>query len=264
MAINGGRQMVGILDAAEFAGEPAQYLSPAELQECAAVRNERRREEWMAGRLAAKFVFLHRERSEASGAELHLQKITTGDLAGFTPQDYRAAVVTKDPSPAGGPARIGWHARGETVKVAISHVNGLACAFIGSTQVYAVDLEARAARVPAFYAHNFTARERSWTSACARSFQLDSDWLYTLLWSVKECLLKTPDFATLSLWDMPAMEINVLSGSERLKAIHDAKGLTGQFEILQAEVEGRNRQWPLRLAVSGTADLVVTAITKLD
>ena len=200
---------------------------------------------------------------------MRLEKISDAMLDAFTARTYRDVVVRKSESLGGGPARIEWRSGGPATNVAISHVQGLACAFIGSTEVYSVDLEMRKPRVPEFYAHNFTPREQSWSSECARSLNLDSDWLYTLLWSAKECLLKTPAFAGLSLWDMPSMEINFLTGSGSLKALHDAQTFSGYFESLEAEVTPADRKSRcpakhFRLAVSGTADLVLTAITRLD
>jgi hypothetical protein len=273
MATNIRRPLVGLLDSAELdADRFASCLAAAELHDWSGIHHQERRDEWLAGRMAAKFVFLHRQEPGTSSetAELSLQRITSGTLDGFTPRAYREVVVTKHKSPGGGAAQVGLHAGGAALNVAISHVNGLACAFIGNTEVYSVDLEARTARVAEFYVHNFTPRERNWTGDCARSFNLNSDWLYTLLWSAKECLLKTPRFAALSLWDMPSIDINILQGSERLKTVHDAAGFSGDFELLRAEVapgahsQGRCPRGCFQLAVSGTADLVLTAITKLD
>jgi hypothetical protein len=263
--------LIGILDSAELSAENRTLcLSAEELQECSAIHNPRRADEWLAGRIAAKFLFMQRERSVTHKYfELNLQKITRKQIVDYTPEMYRDVKVARDKSPAGGPAQVG-RIGGDPVKVAISHVNGLACAFIGSSDVYSVDLEARASRVPEFYLHNFTPQERSWTGDCARSFDLDSDWLFTFLWSAKECLMKTPQFSGLSLWDLPSIELRILTGSERLKAIHDTNGLSGKFEFLQVEMasgprlQGWSHPEPFQLAVSGTTDLILTAITRLD
>ncbi len=265
---------IGILNSAELSVETRDLcLSAAEIQECSGIPNPQRASEWLAGRMAAKFLFLKRERAVSHKYfELHLQEITRKQFEQFTPEMYRDVTTGRDRSPKGGPAFVGRIGM-DPVKVAISHVNGLACAFIGSSDVYSVDLEARGARVPEFYLHNFTARERNWTGDCARSFELDSDWLFTFLWSAKECLLKTPRFAGLSLWDMPSIELKVLTGSERLKAVHDTDGFSGKFEYLHVEMvepasgprlNGWSYPEPFQIAVSGTANLLLTAITRLD
>jgi hypothetical protein len=89
---------------------------------------------------------------------------------------------------------------------------------------------------------------------------LHPEWLYTLLWSTRECLLKTPRFTALSLWDMPTLEIQIPNGAERLVRVQDSKNLSGSFEFLEASTF----RGPFRLAVAGTPNLVLTAITGLD
>jgi hypothetical protein len=243
---------VGLLNARELARVDAVlWLSAQEVCEYAKLKSERRKEQWLAGRIAAKYVFLRCEESKPN----RLLKITEKMLGRFSAAEYRGAVVVSNPSLSGGPARI------DGVNVAISHVYPWACASIGGGSLYAVDLETPSSRVPDFYPQNFTPRERSWTGNCARDLQLDQDWLYTLLWSAKECLLKTPAFSHLSLWNMPSIEVNILSGSERLKALHDASDFQTNFEFLEAEVTTAGR---MGLAVSGTTNLVLTALTKIN
>jgi hypothetical protein len=273
MVIDTACPVVAILDSAGMAPDLYTcYLSPAELTEASVIGNERRRAEWVAGRLAAKYVFLHRERFGAfAGASLlTARNLTSIELDAFFRETYRSVAVTKDKSPGGGPARVGWQSESESLKVAISHASGLACAFIGAESVYSLDLELTSPRIPGFYLQNFTPGERNWTDSSARLFNLSSDWLYTLLWSAKECLLKTPRFAGLSLWNMPSLEINILSGIERLANINQPGGLSGTFQFLQAEATSPapltmpDSRTSFQLAVSGTADLILTALTRLD
>jgi hypothetical protein len=273
MVTDTGCPLVAILDSAGFPADCyTSFLSAAELSDASAIANDRRRQEWVAGRVAAKYVFLHRDRCCASAAStaMHSRHLTNTELAIFAPETYRSVDVIKDKSPGGGPAGAGWHAEGTTVKVAISHARGLACAFIGTEKVYSLDLEAASPRIPAFYLQNFTAAERDWASTSSRLLNVDSDWLYTLLWSAKECLLKTPRFAGLSLWNMPSLEIDFLGGSEHLAKVYASGSLPGIFHLLRAEVsspefqQGPRCRTPFQLAVSGTAELILTALTRLD
>ena len=267
MATANSPALVGILDSAALPAFPPAFLGPEELCGSSAIQHPRRREEWLAGRIAAKFVFLEREWVGASdpSAQLALRHITPSALAKFPAEAYRGVVVTRDQSPGGGPARIGRRFAEQPTPVAISHRNGHACALLGTGDVYSVDLEAPAPRIPEFYLHNFTPREQNWTSDCARQFHLDPNWLYTLLWSAKECLLKTPRFQSLSLWNMASLDIQILTGSERLKAIQDATNFFANLQFLQAATTcqgGPARQF--QMAVGGTANLILTAMTKLD
>ncbi|MGA2217841.1 MAG: hypothetical protein ABSG51_07135 [Terracidiphilus sp.] len=227
-----------------------------------AILNRRRREEWVAGRIAAKYAFLrgvHVPESAGPGA-LYLQKLDGADLAEFSFEAYRSVSVVRDQAPGGGPARVGWSRGGDTVQVAISHSAGISCASVCTAGVVSLDLETPAPRVPEFYLHTFTARERDWVGACAGTYGLHPEWLYTLLWSARECLLKTPRFTAMSLWDMPTLEINIPEGVERLVRVHDSKDFSGYFAFLQIGAFNG----PFRLAVAGAPNLILTAITGLD
>src|SRR5207244_13491855 len=79
MGIDRQSPVVGILDSAELPVERHElYLSAAELHDSCAIHNPRRKEEWFAGRMAAKFVFLQGAHAGDSGqsAKLCVQSIT--------------------------------------------------------------------------------------------------------------------------------------------------------------------------------------------
>jgi hypothetical protein len=255
--------MVARLDSAEVRGEIQEsYLRETEIQEAAAILNRRRREEWVAGRIAAKYAFLcGKPFPESAGSgTLYLQKLESADLAVFSSESYRSVSVVRDQAPGGGPARIGWSSSSDSMQVAISHSRGISCASVGTAGVCSLDLETPAPRVQEFYLHTFTNRERDWVRASAGSYGLDPEWLYTLLWSARECLLKTQAFTALSLWDMPTLEIGIADCAERLVRVHDSKDLSGKFEFFQASTF----RGPFRLAVAGAPNLILTAITGLN
>jgi hypothetical protein len=263
MATNHDLSLVAALDSAEItAAIQTSCLREVEIQEAAAIANRRRREEWVAGRIAAKYAFLYGERFRESAAfgELYVRKLDRADLATFASEAYRSVSVVRDRAPGGGPARVGWSSGSDTIQVAISHSAGYSCASLGTAGVCSLDLETPTQRVPEFYLQTFTHRERGWVGACAGSYGLNPEWLYTLLWSARECLLKTPRFTDLSLWHMPALEIDIPDGAERLVRIHDSKKLSGSFEFLQASTF----RGAFRLAVAGSPNLILTAITEND
>src|ERR1700691_4762087 len=122
MVTKHGRSLVAGLDSAEITREiQASCLRETEIQEAAAILNRRRREEWVAGRIAAKYAFLCGERfSEFAGpGELYLRRLSGADLAAFSCADYRSVSVVRDQTPGGGPARVGWSSGSDTVQVAI-------------------------------------------------------------------------------------------------------------------------------------------------
>src|SRR5689334_24514495 len=100
---------VAMLDCDELQRfEWSRCLAAEEVDESRRIANHRRREEWVAGRIAAKFVFLQRERSGVTGYEpqLQLQSVTAPMLDAHTAEAYQEVIVIKDQSPGGGPARI--------------------------------------------------------------------------------------------------------------------------------------------------------------
>ena len=100
---------------------------------------------------------------------------------------------------------------------------------------------------------------------CARHSSLDSTWLYTLLWSAKECLLKTPQFGAFSLWNMASMESTIEHGQERLGEVQRSSRLASDFRFLRATVATETLgARSFRMAVSGARDLVLVALTDFD
>ena len=221
--------------------------------------NARRRDEWIAGRIAAKYAFLCGETltGAAPSDALYLRKLNGTDLEAFPHDAYRSVSVIRHPAPSGGPARVGWSSGGDTMQAAISHSGGIACASVGTTGVRSLDIEVPAPRVPEFYLHTFTRRERDWVATWRDAWGMQPEWLYTLLWSARECLLKTPQFTAMSIADMPRLEIKVAHGAEGLVRIYESESGSASFELLQAST----LRGPFQLAVAGRRDLIVTAIT---
>lgn len=236
-------------------------LSGVERQQFAGIRNARRGNEWLAGRLSVKFLFL-----SGADAPSGLIRLTADDLRAFSPSKYRQVEVSRRDDVRSGRPQICWlsEAGSKAVDAAITHTNGIACAFLGSGETAAIDMECVEPRSRVFYDGNFTQHEKAWVEDSSRSLKLDPRWTFTLLWSVKECLLKTPVFSSLSIWDMPSLEVGIISGSEGLVSPHAAKELNGAFTFLNTEVTDRYRRVYPDVAVTGRHDLVLTVISGVN
>jgi len=244
---------IATLDSSVLAGRIyEEFLTQREREEFLRFRTPLRKSEWLAGRLASKFLFL----SEHSGM------LSSADLVRFQPSMYRSTEVMRNDSVRFGLPQVG---RGDEFRdVAISHTNGVACALLGNGETIAVDMERVEPRTPVFYRGNFTERERAWAAGCSGRLGLDPHWTLTLLWSIKECLLKTPAYNGLSVWDMPSLELRIISGEDDLVHPQSAREFSGGFVFLSVEATGRNGTVLRRVAVSGRYDLVVTAIRGVD
>jgi 4'-phosphopantetheinyl transferase EntD len=244
---------IATLDSSILTGSNYEnFLSPREREQLARFRAPLRKSEWLAGRLAAKHVFL----SEQSGT------ISVEDLSRFPLTAYRSTEVMRSDAVRFGVPQV---VNADLLRdVAISHTNGFACALLGSGETIALDIEQVQSRSAVFYQGNFTERERAWTEESAHVSSLSPHWSFTLLWSIKECLLKTPAYNNLSLWHMPLLDVRVVSGEDNLVQLQSAREISGSFLFLNVEVTDRNTTVPHRVAVSGRHDLVVTAIRGVD
>ena len=244
---------IAMLDSALLAGKDyEEFLSQREREEFSRFRAPLRKREWLAGRLCSKFLFL----SEHSGM------LSAADLSRFPLSAYRSTEVMRNDTVRFGLPQVG--SGSEFRDVAISHTKGIACALLGNGGTIALDMERVETRSPVFYRGNFTASERAWAAGCFHRLGLEPHWTLTLLWSIKECLLKTPMYNGLSLWDMPSLNLRIASGEDGLVHPHSARELSGGFVFLRIDATGRHGSAAQRVAVSGRNDLIVTAICGVD
>jgi phosphopantetheinyl transferase (holo-ACP synthase) len=244
---------IAMLDCSVLAGRDYDtFLSQREREEFSRFRTPLRKSEWLAGRLASKFLFLSEHSGMLSGA----------DLVRFPPSVYRSTEVMRNDSVRYGIPQVGSGAAFRDV--AISHTNGIACALLGSGEAIAVDMERVESRTPVFYRGNFTDGERAWAAECSRRLGHDPHWTFTLLWSIKECLLKTPAYNKLSIWNMPSLDLRIVSGEDELVHPQSAREFSGSFVFLSVEATVRNGTLSHRVAVSGRPDLIITAIRGVD
>ena len=250
--VNSALGPIAMLDSRLLAGANYEaFLSQDEYAEFLRFRAPLRKSEWLAGRLSSKFLFL----SEHSGM------LSPADLSRFPSSLYRDTEVVRNDHVRFGVPQVG---RGSEFRdVAISHTNGIACALLGNGEAIAVDIERVESRNPVFYRGNFTEGERA-RVADSRRLGLDPHWAFTLLWSIKECLLKTPAYNGLSIWDMPSLDICIVSGEDDLMGLQSARELFSDFVSISVEATNRNRTVSHSVTVSGRNDLVLTAIRGVD
>jgi 4'-phosphopantetheinyl transferase EntD len=253
---------VATLDSAALNGRDyIECFCASERRKILSSRNIQRRREYVAGRLAAKFLFLNQHSAEplAAPSPIHL---TRALLDRFNDSEYRSAEVFRSDEVRAGLPRISWPGGKGAQSVAIAHTNGLACAFLGNEAAVSVDMERAEARTPGFYSGTFTSLERRWAGDVSSRLRLHLAWVFTFLWTAKECLLKTPWFHDLSIADLASINVLITSGEEQLVQPHFARDFLAGFVFLQADAADRSRVVPVNLAVSGRHDLVLTALQR--
>ena len=227
-------------------------LSERERQGYSRFRSPLRKGEWLSARLCSKYLFL-----EGAGGDL-----STKDLDRFPSAMYRELEVTQADDVNFGLPRVGNGV--QFSDAAISHTNGIACVLLGNGRTISVDIEHVEPRNPIFYRGNFTEAERIWAQEWSRDFGVDPHWSFTLLWSMKECLLKTPICHRLSLWDMPKLHLRIASAEIGGVREQSRGTVFGGFQFLNIEASFRDGTLKERVAVSGRRDMVITAIGGID
>ena len=173
---------------------PDDFLSAKELEFLGRLHHPRRRQEWLAVRVLAKYLFLSGAPSSTA-----VNVVGIGHLLSFPAFQYQELDVL--PNRQGAPEM---RHRGELAvpALSLSHAAGWAVAALSDEGSIGVDCELVEARRQAFLVSSFGDAEREWVDRHAANDGPSSDWLYTLLWSFKEAALKTGRIASLRAIDI--------------------------------------------------------------
>jgi phosphopantetheinyl transferase (holo-ACP synthase) len=252
---------VGLLGAGQLRGEQyARLLSTDERANYLGLPKGRRKEEWLAGRLAAKHVFLDRlERSKESlGPQWRptLTVLTPESLCTYSPWMYRQVEVhTSDGKPS-----LVWCGTKRRESISLSHAGGVSCASISLEAPTAIDIETAAPRVGAFYRNNFTEAEREWAHLGGVAERRRSNWYFTLLWTLKESVLKLGWLKQAGVWELPRIEIDGLPGFDPFGPFWSNSTIGSDFLVFTARAKEACRVMQVQVAVSGTRNFVLTVM----
>lgn len=236
---------------AAFAG----CLTAAEQARCARFARPERQARFVAGRLAAKYLFLQRLDGAAPAP---LARLTPEALGDFSPWMYRAVEILPD---AGGVPRLAWNGRPRPERVSVAHTDGLTVASLAEAGPLGLDVEQALPRRDAFYAGNFTPGERRWVARSAWATGVPFTWLYTLLWTLKEALLKAHLAGPpLSLWDFRRLELDVLTNARTMAAAYRSPRVGEVVRHFDVAVAGPHRRARVRVALAATEHLILTIL----
>jgi 4'-phosphopantetheinyl transferase EntD len=252
---------VGLLEVCELRDEEyAGHLSPRERAKYVRLHGTRRRGEWMAGRLAAKYLFLNRlEGAGRPRSVTTLLELSAKVLDAYSPWMYRAAEVLSD----GGAPNLFWCGALRTEKVSLAHTRGVSCACLSVDAPAAIDIETVAPRDGAFYRKNFTESERDWVNVETGGESAGAIWCFTLLWSLKESALKLGWLSQASVWSFPRIQIGGLPDLDRVGPFWCESTMGDACAAFHARVEEDRRVMHAQVKVAGTRDLVLTTMSPL-
>ena len=249
--------ILGLLESSQVREEDyLPCLSKDERQRFFEITNRARRVSWLTGRMAAKYVFLSRFELAQRGANGKpiLVPLSPCDLRAYSAWMYQKIEVL--PNRLSAPEFI-WCGEPQKESISLSHTAAMSCACFSLDKPASIDLENTQPRVDAFYRHTFTKAERDWVERHANDDAGGANWLFTLLWTLKESALKLDTAEELSVWDLQRIEIESLPPS----------GILIQrdgFVSFRSRVKKRSHVIDVEVAVTRNADHVLTVMSPLS
>jgi hypothetical protein len=251
---------VGLLDARRLHDKELLLLSADERDRYKCLPGRSRKDAWLAGRLAAKHIFLNRlemsQESSDPGWMPTLTTLTPEALGVYSPWMYRKVEVLS----SGGKPSLLWCGKPRPENISLSHAGGASCASITFGAPTAIDIETAVPRVCAFYRNNFTEAERDWAHLGKDGESERSNWNFTLLWTLKESALKLGWLDGAGVWELPRIEINGLPGPDSIEPFWRNSTMGSDFVVFTAKVKAQSRVMQVQVAVSGTRNFVLTVM----
>jgi phosphopantetheinyl transferase (holo-ACP synthase) len=177
------------------------YLSDAEHAYLSSFRTEERKHQSLCARLCLKYVFLLQMSCEVSD---RFFRIREEELNRFPAWLYREVCFIPG-FHAAAPTFTWCGARFPEVGGSLSHSKSLCCGSLAAARGVGVDVESVEARAYGFYRDYFSDTERAWVAD--DSATIDAAWLFTVLWSLKECALKAAGGTHLTFSDLARIEV---------------------------------------------------------
>jgi len=252
--------ILGLLESSEVREEDyLPCLSKDERQRFFEITNHPRRVSWLSGRMAAKYVFLSRlelAQRSANGKPI-LVRLSPADLRAYSAWMYQKIEVLPNRESATRYPGFIWCGEPQKESISLSHTAALSCACFSLDKPASIDLEITTSRVDAFYRYTFTKAERDWVARHANDDAAGANWLFTLLWTLKESALKLDTADELGVWDLQRIEIENLPPCGTL--------IPGDgFVSFRSRVKKRSRVIDVGVAVTRNCDHVLTVMSPLS
>lgn len=174
-------------------------LTPAELARAAAIRSELRRREHVASRVLAKHLMLDR----IDDLDETMREISISELLAVAAEKYRTVEVFRED---GAPRVFRRGAALPGVHLSIAHSAGTTAVGVSTGSPMGIDVATVEAHAPSFHRVHYSQAERDWI-ACAD--ERASSPLSTMLWTLKECVIKAGGAPQATLWGYDEVEVLV-------------------------------------------------------
>lgn len=244
-------------------------LSKKEQEKYAGIKLAKRKTNWLRGRALAKHLFLNRFEAASNKDQQQwkpgLQALDVNALTTFSPWMYRLVEVIPDLTQAEKISRLWWKGEPVDLQISLSHKSELSAACIdGGTGAIGVDVESRLNGSSTFYKGNFTTNERAWVATFAQAHSIEQDWLFTLLWTIKEATLKTRNTDDVSVFEFPDLEITLLSDPLPLCRAYQNKQLSSGTEFIDIEIKSITHKITAQVALTATSKHVLSVMKSIS
>lgn len=240
------------------------YLTGVEKERFMGIRHEKRRKKWLAGRLAAKYLYLDRLTplsSRCGSGEVVFTELARDNIESFSPSRYQDVEILPDIDSMGNVPRLSaCDAEQNYPDLSLSHTDGMTCACLAYNTSIGVDLELSARRSDSFYRVNFTCSETEWVRKIAARSDINPFWFYTILWSLKESALKSRHCSESSIWDIPNIEIKVLTETTEWARLYNCATLGEVFVFLAVGIAERSGTRHAQIALTATRHLILVIL----
>lgn len=228
------------------------------------ILNRDRRRKWICGRVVAKHLFLSQLKTQDWGRSCRwpprLAWIDRTALQEFSCCSYREVQVTAEHHRISGVPAVRWDGFTYPVNLSLSHTSELSGAYIDFYRSVGLDLEVPLPRNHAFYRVSFSREEHRWVQLLTETGQISIHVLYTLLWCLKESVLKSQQSDEISVWQVPRIELELqCEPNSLISALRSARLDGPMFQsVLDIRTSGQTQIAEAAVAVSQSA--VLTAV----
>ena len=257
-------EAVSVMDSRCFTEESCLgLLTENERHHYSSMPNRQRKTAWVGGRVVAKHLFLDRlSRTGEEGSCRWIRGVewlNSTTIQEFPAWAYREVEIMPRVGAVGCPM-ITWSGKAHPVRVSLAHTSNLFAACLDGVKPVGLDVEVSVPRARAFYYSNFSWAERSWVESFSQFGTRCVDRAYTLLWCLKESVIKSQRSDEISIWHLPRIHVQLLCGTGVVaEALCSGIGI-GPVLLSEVEVQLDKQTRTAEVALTSSRDEILTVL----
>lgn len=232
-----------------------------------AIGSRARRDSWLAGRMAAKCLVLKSGLQDGRASSRRASEIgamTTlcnDDLNAFSAQDYATIEILAARTRLGSAPsmRIASTPRVD-LRVCLTHCGSISSALVYAGGSAGIDVEAAELRHDAFYRQQFTQVETDWVDAEAQATGIERSWFFTVLWALKESVIKARPNIGSGIWCLKPLEIRLGAHAVDWAALYGQEAFGAVFQRCVADIRDNSGQYTASVNITASRQTVLTIV----